>query len=78
LVGEVGLAVVVAVGLAKAICETDSESPRVALRPTAPDTAFWMAGISAAGTDLSTSTETVWRLTPPAAITLWVTVLSTP
>ena len=73
-----GLAVVVVVGLAKAIWETDSVSPRLAFRPTAPATALRMAGIDAAGTDLSTSTDTVWLLTAPGAITLWVTVLLTP
>ena len=53
-------------------------SPRLALRPTAPATALLIAGIDAAGTDLSTSTETVWLLTAPGAIAEWVTVLSTP
>ena len=53
-------------------------SPRLAFRPTAPATALLIAGIADAGTDLSTSTDTVWLLTAPGAITAWVTVLSTP
>ena len=67
-----------AAGLANAIWDTDKVSPRLGFRPTAPATALLIAGIADAGTDLSTSTDTVWFLTAPGAITEWVTVLSTP
>ncbi len=62
-----GVAVGVVAGLAKAICPNDSVSPRLALMPTALVTAARSAGIAVAGTDLSTSTATVWRLTWPGS-----------
>src|SRR5207248_5511014 len=40
----------------------------------APATAALIAGSDDAGTDLSTSTETVWLLTVPGAITAWVKI----
>ena len=76
-VGDAG-GVAAAGCLAKASWPTDSVSPRLALRPTALDTACLIAGSEAAGTLLSTNTDTLWLSTLPGATTVWVTVLSTP
>src|SRR5437588_7874289 len=65
-------------GVAKATWPKDSVSPRLGWSPTALVTAALRAGMAAAGTDLSTRTETLWRLTFPGAITECVTVLLTP
>jgi len=54
---------------------SDRVSPRLVLRTDRVETAALIAGSEVAGTDLSTSTDTVCEVTAPGATTVWVIVL---